>query len=271
MDKIVVKIKGLDCANCARELEEELNNIEALQAKVDFMNMKVTLESESMELIDKAKYIISHFEEVEIVKDLEKISIKIEGLDCANCALELEEELNKLDNIEAQVDFMNMKVTLYSDSEQAINKAKYVINHFEEVKIVEDENESKDSHKKDIICLIVSALLFIPAIIIANFVSTIAGKVISYILYVAAYVVVGHEVLINTVKNLSKGRIFDENFLMTLASLGAMVLGFINDGDGLFEGVAVMYLYQLGELLQSLAVGKSRDSITKLMDLKSNV
>ena len=271
MDKIVVKIKGLDCANCARELEEELNNLEGLQAKVDFMNMKVTLKSESIELIDKAKYIISHFEEVEIVKDLEKISIKIEGLDCANCALELEEELNKLDNIEAQVDFMNMKVTLYSDSEQAINKAKYVINHFEEVKIVEDENESKDSHKKDIICLIVSALLFIPAIIIANFVPSLAGKVISYILYVAAYVVVGHEVLINTVKNLSKGRIFDENFLMTLASLGAMVIGFINDGDGLFEGVAVMYLYQLGELLQSLAVGKSRDSITKLMDLKSNV
>ena len=67
MDKIVLKIKGLDCANCARELEEELNNLNGLNASVDFMNMKVTLESESIELIDKAKYIISHFEEVEIV------------------------------------------------------------------------------------------------------------------------------------------------------------------------------------------------------------
>ena len=192
-------------------------------------------------------------------------------MDCANCARELEEELNKLDNIEASVDFMNMKVVLYSDSEMAINKAKYVINHFEEVQIVDEDNESKESHKKDYIALAISGVLFIAAILISNFVSAFAGKVVSYILYILAYVVVGHEVLINTVKNLSKGRIFDENFLMTLASLGAMVLGFINDGDGLFEGVAVMYLYELGELLQSLAVGKSRNSITKLMDLKSNV
>ena len=271
MDKIVLKIKGLDCANCARELEEELNSLGNLQASVDFMNMRVTLESDSIELIDKAKYIISHFEEVEIVKDLEKITIKIEGLDCANCARELEEELNKLDNLSASVDFMNMKVTLYSDSEPAINKAKYVINHFEEVQIVEEGDEEKEDHKKDIICLIAGLILFIPAIIVSHFVQSTVGVVISYILYIAAYIVVGHEVLINTFKNLSKGRIFDENFLMTLASVGAMVLGFINRGDGLFEGVAVMYLYQLGELLQSLAVGKSRDSITKLMDLKSNV
>ena len=203
MDKIVLKIKGLDCANCARELEEELNNLQGLNASVDFMNMKVTLESESIELIDKAKYIISHFEEVEIVKDLEKITIKIEGLDCANCARELEEELNKLDNIEASVDFMNMKVVLYSDSEMAINKAKYVIKHFAEVQLGDEDNESNESPQKDYIALAISGVLFIAAILISNFVSVFAGKVVSYILYILAYVVVGHEVLINTVKNLS--------------------------------------------------------------------
>ena len=71
-----------------------------------------------------------------------------------------------------------------------------------------------------------------------------------------------------TVKNIAKGKIFDENFLMTLASVGAILLG-IFAGDGFMEGVAVMLLYQLGELLQAVAVGSSRNSITKLMNLKS--
>ena len=73
----------------------------------------------------------------------------------------------------------------------------------------------------------------------------------------------------NTARNIIKGKVFDENFLMTLAAVGAIVLG-VTTGDGLFEGVAAMLLYRVGELLQSVAVGSSRRSITRLMDLKSD-
>lgn len=271
--KKVIKIKGLDCAHCAGELEEELNKINGIKSTVDFLNMKVNLEYENEEVLEKAKYEISHFEEVEIVEDVKdkKAVIKIEGLDCAHCAGELEEELNELDDISASVDFMNMKVKLEYSKDASLAKAKYVISHFEEVKIVEDEapQVKKSEHFKDIVCLILSAVLFIPAFILTKLDVNLAGKIISYILFAMSYIVVGHEVLINTVKNVSKGKIFDENFLMALASIGAMVLGFINHGDGLSEGVAVMFLYELGELLQSMAVGSSRKSIVRLMNLKS--
>jgi Cd2+/Zn2+-exporting ATPase len=93
--------------------------------------------------------------------------------------------------------------------------------------------------------------------------STDVGAIFSYVFFGLAYLTVGYPVLISTVKNISKGKIFDENFLMTAASIGAFAL------LQLSEAVEVMWLYQLGELLQSIAVGASRKSITSLMDLRS--
>lgn len=266
-----LKIKGLDCANCALELEEELNKQDGVEAHVDFINEKVTLSCVTDALLEISKYTINHFEEVQIVEDKKDTIIYIEGLDCANCARELEEELNKQDGIDAHVDFMNQKVSLTYASDSKLAKAKYIISHFEEVKIVEKKDKSikKNEHFYDILSLIISVVLFIPAICIISFVESQIGQIFAYVLYILSYLVIGHKPIINTAKNLSKGRVFDENFLMVIASVGAMVLGFINHGDGLSEGVAVMFLYELGELLQDLAVGKSRQSIVSLMNLKS--
>ena len=202
---------------------------------------------------------------------MEERIIKIKGLDCANCARELEEELNKQNGVEAHVDFMNQKVSLSYSSDSMLAKSKYIISHFEEVKIVEKKDKSfkKGEHFYDVLFLAISAILFIPAICLISFVESQIGQIFAYVLYILSYLVVGHKAIINTAKNLAKGRVFDENFLMVLASVGAMVLGFINHGDGLSEGVAVMFLYELGELLQDLAVGKSRQSIVSLMNLKS--
>ena len=268
--KHIIKIQGLDCANCARELEEELAKIESVSAQVDFINQKVKLDCDD-KYLDQAKYTISHFEEVEIVEEepIKNIVIKIEGLDCANCAMELEEELNNIDGVEASVDFILQKVNLSYDKEGALAKAKYAISHFEEVKIVEDDEKHGFEHKKDLLQLIIGFVLFLPAFILSRFDLPLYAKVIEYILFISSYIVVGYEVLINTVKNIAKGNVFDENFLMTIASIGAIVLGFVSGGDGLEEGVMVMFLYSLGEFLQSLAVGKSRNSIVKLMNLKS--
>ncbi len=268
--KHIVKIKGLDCANCARELEEELNKIESVSAQVDFINQKVKFDCDEKHF-DEVIYTISHFEEVEIIKDepTKDIVIKIEGLDCANCARELEEELNKIDGIEANVDFILQKVKIAYDKDSALAKAKYAINHFEEVKIVEEEEKKGFEQKWDLIRLIVSFVIFLPAFIMSRFELPLYAKIIEYVLFIASYIVVGYEVLINTVKNVAKGKVFDENFLMAIASVGAIVLGFVSGGDGLEEGVMVMFLYELGEFLQSLAVGSSRNSIVKLMNLKS--
>ena len=89
-------------------------------------------------------------------------------------------------------------------------------------------------------------------------------------LYLIPYGIIGWDVLRKAVLGIKNGQVFDENFLMAVATVGAMVLGFFTDGEegGYLEGVAVMLFYQIGELFQSVAVGKSRKSITDLMDIR---
>lgn len=276
------KIEGLDCANCARELEEELNKIEGVSsATVDFIGGKVILDCDDS-ATERALYCCNHFEDAKIVgevggevaktEDTGGKKIKIANLCCANCARELEEELNKLEGVSATVDFMNMTVILKADSTAAYEKAVNYITHFEDVKIVDGAEKKKSVFKEnltDIIAVIISAVFFIPAVVLDFMHLGGAVVYVTYALYGVAFLAAGYTVLWNTARNIIKGKVFDENFLMTLAAVGAIVLG-ATAGDGLFEGVAVMLLYRVGELLQSVAVGSSRRSITRLMDLKSD-
>ena len=307
----VIKISGLDCANCARELEEELQKIKGvISVTVDFMAQKVHCDCPD-EALEKVVYCCAHFEEVKVEEvipsnlpvepavksdicgrddcDCHNHShapeiaqtprvygekIKIANLCCANCARELEEELNKIEGVSATVDFINMRVLLNAQTSASREKAVYTITHFEDVKIVDGKAPQKNiikTHLKDVILIAVSIALFIPALVLQLTGTTeeLAGKISAWVLYGLSYLVIGHPVLVNTAKNIIKGKIFDENFLMTIASIGAIALG-IFAGDGFVEGVAVMLLYQIGELLQSVAVGSSRNSISALMDLKSD-
>ena len=270
----VIKITGLDCANCACELEEEIEKLDGVKSvTVDFMAQKIIVDCDEGALA-KVKYTCNHFEEVKVVEEVQGDKIKIEGLCCANCARELEEDLNKIEGVEAQVDFINSKITLKAADAEARKRAIYTISHFEDVKIVDNSPKKQGlfkEHLKDLICILVSIVLFIPAFVLditGTVESSLAVKIVAYCMYGISYLAVGHEVLIFTVKNIIKGKIFDENFLMTIASLGAIALG-IFAGDGFAEGVAVMLLYQIGETLQGIAVGSSRKSISALMDLKS--
>ena len=110
--------------------------------------------------------------------------------------------------------------------------------------------ENEDSYK-----VIISTLIFFIALLIDN-------VTLKIILYFIAYIVVSYEVIINAVKNILKGEIFDENFLMALATIGAICI------KEYPEAVTVMLLYKIGELFQDYAVNKSRKSISELMDIK---
>lgn len=205
-----------------------------------------------------------------------KTILQLDGLDCAVCAAELEEEIAKIEGvISASVAFATQKLSLEYDSEEALEKAVYTANHFEDVHVVfanektrsergNTENVSIEREQRKrrgewfrsllcVICLIFAVL----------FERVFHFRVAQYIYYAVAYIAVAYPIWILTFKNVAKGNIFDENFLMTVASVGAILLGEI------LEGVAVMLLYQIGETLQGMAVGSSRRSITQLMDLKS--
>ena len=274
-----IKITGLDCANCARELEEELAAIDGVRSvTVDFVAQKVVCDCEET-VLSAIKHACNNFEDVKVVEEAPaEVSgdgggkrIKIKNLCCANCARELEEELNSLEGVKATVDFMNMTVVLSAASPEAYESAIHAITHFEDVEIDEGKPRSKGvlrDHLKDIIQIALSVIFFIPAVVIDYVLPGDVWLYVSYAFYAAAFIPVAYPVIWNTARNLSKGKIFDENFLMTLAAVGAIVLG-VFTGDGLMEGVAVMLLYQIGELLQSIAVGSSRRSIAGLMDLKA--
>ena len=86
-------------------------------------------------------------------------------------------------------------------------------------------------------------------------------------LYLISYAVIGWDVLWKAVRNILRGQVFDENFLMAVATLGALVLAVYENGEYL-EAIAVMLFYQVGEWFQSYAVGKSRRNISELMDIR---
>lgn len=114
--------------------------------------------------------------------------------------------------------------------------------------------------KKVLIRIIVSALLLAGIMIITKLVEI--NKWIQLVLYLVPYLIIGYDILKKALKGIFKGQIFDENFLMAVATVGAVALGEFS------EGAAVMLFYQIGELFQSVAVGKSRKNITSLMDIR---
>lgn len=112
--------------------------------------------------------------------------------------------------------------------------------------------------KKKLICIIIAAVLLAAGIIIKH---TIGGPAV-IVLLIPAYVIVGYGPLIKAAKNISHGQIFDENFLMAIATVGALALGEYD------EAVAVMLFYQIGEFFEDYAVDKSRKSVAALMDIR---
>lgn len=108
--------------------------------------------------------------------------------------------------------------------------------------------------------ILISALLLVTVKVLASFVEL--NRFVELLLYLIPYLVIGYDILKKTVKGIFKGQMFNENFLMAVATVGAMALG------EYLEGAAVMLFYQIGELFQSVAVGRSRKNISELMDIR---
>ena len=111
--------------------------------------------------------------------------------------------------------------------------------------------------KKDLIKIIISFILFVIALVVP-FQNIWVNKII----YVISYLIVGLEIILKAIRNIIRGKVFDEHFLMSIATIGAFIIGEFP------EAVAVMLFYQIGELFQSYAVDKSRKSIVALMDIR---
>lgn len=268
--KKVLQLQGLDCAGCAAELEEEISRLDGVSsASVSFVNQKLTVECNDEEALARVIDHANRFEEVKVVEATptadRKTVLHIENLDCPVCAEALQGELQKIKGVRfVVVDYVAQTITLEADDE-AIARVIKKANAFEEVRVLDGDRyeTKKDPHLKEWLMIAISAVFFAGGLLLENLGTGTVALVFQYILYAVAYLAVGYPVLIATAKNVVKGRVFDENFLMTVASIGAIVIGETS------ESVLVMLLYQIGELLQSIAVGSSRRSVTELMELKS--
>ena len=198
--------------------------------------------------------------------------IKIRNLDCAACAAELQEELAAIEGLsDVSVDFVGQRISLVHEGEASLQKAIDTIVHFEEVEIADGSAPpKKERHVKEIVCIAVAAALFLPALI-----AELTGGVNAWVtfgLYLGSFAAAGWPVVWSIVKNIGRmfkggfhpGVLLDENLLMAVAAAGAFAIR--QD----MEGAIVMLLYQIGELLQDLAVGSSRGAIERLMQLKSD-
>ena len=197
--------------------------------------------------------------------------VKIENLDCAACAAELEEELSAIKGLnEVSVDFVTQRVSYDYETDEANDMAVYTISHFEEVRIVDgNAPQKKEKRLKEIISIVISACFFLPAFVLSFFESV--NEWIGFGLYLASFAAAGWLVVWAAVRNLPKvfkngfhpALLLDENLLMLVAAAEAFAL------RESMEGAIVMLLYDIGELLQSVAVASSRKSISSLAALKS--
>ena len=208
----------------------------------------------------------------------------LEGLCCANCANKIEAQCKKLDGVlEANMNFINKNLVIQFQSEEEIlsinDEIKKIVKRIEPgVKLVpnnvntfnheEKESDHCDCHdhghkhedegnnKSKIIRFAVGVAFFIIAVLFK------LNYLVEFALFLVSYLLIGGDVLLVAARNIFRGELFDENFLMSLATIGAFSIGQYP------EGVGVMLFYQVGEFFQEVAVNKSRKSISALMDIR---
>ena len=201
------------------------------------------------------------------MENKEELQLTLEGLNCANCARKIEEKVGKMEGVkESNLNFttttLNVKLERKVKEEHAINEIKKIVEALEPHVKVEKKVSGKTNVQRAKFevkpTLIIGTILYLIAVI-GDFKGALA-----LILFVASYLLIGGKVVLTAIKNIAKGQVFDENFLMTVATIGAFSISEYP------EAVAVMLFYEIGETIQGYAVNKSRSSISSLMDIRAD-
>ncbi len=272
-------LEGLCCGNCASKIERDISKLSGVSyATVDFVSKTLTLEitddSTTSCLIAQSDAIVKRHDsqitmnEKEIAQPGRKI-LYLHGLCCADCAHKIESQVNRIEGVKAaSLDFVSQKLTIEADNQKnlpvIVRQASQIALDIEpNIQISYTDKRAPETNKSANLkkwmyrlILVVGSALFI----IGNIFEFTPQ--IGFIVFLVSYLLVGGEVVLRALKNISKGQVFDENFLMSVATIGAFAIGEYP------EGVAVMLFYQVGEAFQRLAVNRSRKSISALMDIR---
>ena len=183
-----------------------------------------------------------------------KYKFNIKNLDCANCAREVEKSLNEDKKInKAVVNFNTSTIIVETDVDDAFSYVKETVAMIEPDAILSEEKIESDNNK-DFYRLLIGAVIGILGIVIKT-------SPINMILIVVAYIILIYKTLLTALKQL-KNRKINENFLVSISAIGAYLLGKHH------EGLMVIFLYELGKMLEAKAVARSRNSVSELMNIK---
>ncbi|NFN95111.1 cadmium-translocating P-type ATPase [Clostridium botulinum] len=254
-NEIKLSLKGLDCANCANKIERKVNDIEDVyEANINFSLGKLTVKLHENKDKDKVFNMIK-----EIVNKLEPDVIVIN------------EKNNFTDNLTTEEinhdNKCNKSCCGHDNCSTHTHKSSHTHSHNDDHNHIENISEDNEVNSKtrlfDKKKFIYENQIFIIGLIL--YLIAVLFKENSYLnisIFVVSYILIGGDVLKTAFKNILRGEIFDENFLMTIATIGALAIGEYP------EAVGVMMFYKIGELFQGYAVNKSRKSITSLMNIR---
>ena len=279
MSKMTLLLNELDCPHCAEKIEKRVGELSGVKSSsLDFINKKLTVDfdGDKNALFAEIENVVHKLEPDVSVKELgdcaeKTLYLKLEDLDCPNCGEKIANRVGELAGvISSNVDFISKKLTVKTDGSNPDLRIMIedTVHQLEPDVTVKDygaqtaEEEPVNDHKGEIVKLSVAIVFFIASMLLDKLGSGTVCEYLSAGLAIVAYLIAGLDVVIAAVRNLVKGEAFDESLLMTIATVGAFAL------KDFREGAAVMLFFQVGELFQTIAVEKSRKSITKLMELK---
>lgn len=282
------KVEDIDCANCAAKLESKIAQLEGI-SNVSLNFMKSTLQYDcahdaGSDMRAKVEALIAKeepdakvtftdhkhhhhhhaHEEKTYAVTSNTHKYRMEGIDCADCAAKLEGKLAGIQGISrVQISFMNSTLQFdceSSETERILQEVKEIARREEPDTSISElshgsvqNKEEKEDHTM-LYRLIAGAVLFAVAMGMHG--------TLQYVIAAVSYVILGYDVILKAFKGIGRGQLFDEHFLMTIATFAAIYLGDMKEATG------VMLFYQIGEYFQDMAVAKSRASIGALMDIR---
>ena len=289
------KMKGIACSSCAAKIEREVNDLPQVEnAELNFANGMIKIEADREEIYRVESEIREIADRIEpgltIVEDspqpVSKVKYIFKGLNCSNCAAKIRKAISNLPQVEkAELNFATSKMTVIGNPEVehmedelqeiadriengiTVKKDKKEVGMTEQDRTAEgntrEKGETESAHPY-LWRFASGAFLFGLALILYELplIQREFPFWLELTLYGTAYVLVGSQVVLAAFRNIKHGDIFDENFLMTIATFGAFAI------QEYPEAVAVMLFYMIGEMFQDRAVNKSRKSIKQLMDIR---
>ena len=292
--KRVYILENLGCAHCASKMEEQIQHLDGVEsATITFATKQLRLNAADPDaLLPQIRKICTSIEsEVKVVPRNPKPSASadvttkiylLENLGCAHCASKMEEQIADLDGIsEATITFATKQLRVTAKNpDRYLDQIRKICTSIESEVVVKEKDpkpktqtaasethaagkkETFSKEKIDTICIIIGAILFVAGEIMEHkgFATTATLPV-----FMIAYLALGGVIVVKAAKNISHGQVFDENFLMSVATLAAFA---INDSA---EAVGVMLFYRIGELFEEKAVERSRGQIMDAVDLRPEV